>query len=95
MSLDLIDARIKITHEADAVLEALSRTTGRDRSEIAREALDAWAKSKIHEANVLASMLSTKGLTGIAGGISGSLRESEGFAGSRGDSEGSLGKRRA
>ncbi len=85
MSLELIDARIKITHEADAVLEALSRTTGRDRSEIAREALDAWAKGKIHEANVLAGMLSTKGLTGIAGGVSGNRGDSEGASGIRRD----------
>lgn len=47
MSLPLIDARIKITPETDAVLEAMSRDSGRDRSEIAREWLHGIALVKI------------------------------------------------
>ena len=41
MSLPLIDFRCKLTHRADAVLDAMHMATGRDRSELAREALDA------------------------------------------------------
>ena len=83
MSLELIDARLKMTHETNAVLEALSRTTGLDRSELMRDVLHDWALKKIHEANVLASLLKSQGLTGIDGGISGNRRDSEGLPGKR------------
>ena len=39
MSLPLVDFRGKITHETDCVLDAIHLSTGRDRSEIARDAL--------------------------------------------------------
>lgn len=67
MSLDLADARIKITQETDAVLEAMHRATGRDRSEIAREVLHAWAEKQIHESVLTMQLLKAKGLTGSAG----------------------------
>lgn len=78
MSLELIDARLKMTHETNAVLEALSRTSGRDRSELMRDVLHDWALNKIHEANVLAGLLKSQGLTGIEGGVSGNRRDSQG-----------------
>jgi hypothetical protein len=81
MSIPLIDFRGKITHETDAVLEALHRSTGKDRSEIVREVLALWAESKVHEASLIDLHLKREGLRGIAGGIAGSVRESEGFAG--------------
>ena len=81
MSLPLIDLRGKITHETDAVLEAVHRTTGRDRSEIVREVLADWAAMKVHEASLIDSLLRREGLRGIDGGIAGSVREREGVAG--------------
>lgn len=75
MPADLIDVRCKITDEADAVLEARHRATGRDRSELIREVLHAWATDQIHEARVLADQLAAKGLRGIEGGARGNVRE--------------------
>lgn len=67
MSLPLIDFRGKVTHETDAVLDALNLGTGKDRSEIAREVLHNWALSKINEARLLNDALGVAGLEGIAG----------------------------
>lgn len=75
MSAELKDFRGKITAETDAVLEAVNRTDGRDRSEIAREVLHQWAMSRIHEATILDRLLKAEGLTGIDGGVSGNRRE--------------------
>ena len=82
MSLPLIDFRCKLTHRADAVLDAMHMATGRDRSELAREALDLWAEMKIHEASLIDARLRREGGPGIAGGIAGSVRDSQGAAGS-------------
>ena len=84
MSLPLIDVRGKITHRTDAVLDALHLATGRDRSEIMREALDEWAGLKIHEASLIDQRLRREGGAGIHGGIAGSVRDSQGAAGSAG-----------
>lgn len=65
MSLELKDFRGKITPESDAVLEALNRVTGKDKSEIAREVLHKWASEQIGVANVLDTMLRAEGLKGI------------------------------
>lgn len=88
MSLPLIDFRGKITHETDAVLEALHQATGRDRSEIVREVLAQWAESKIHEASLIDQRLRREGLRGIAGGIAGNVREDEGAQGIAGERQG-------
>jgi len=82
MSLPLVDFRGKLTHEADAVLEAVHQATGRDRSEIVREVMHQWAESKIHEASLIDLRLRREGLRGIAGGIAGNAREDEGAPGS-------------
>lgn len=81
MSLPLIDFRGKVTHETDAVLEAIHMATGRDRSEIVREVLQQWAELKIHEASLIDLRLRREGLRGIAGGIGGNAREDEGAPG--------------
>lgn len=78
MSLPLVDVRGKITHRTDAVLDALHMATGRDRSEIMREALDEWAGLKIHEASLIDQRLKREGGAGIHGGIAGSMRDSQG-----------------
>lgn len=76
MSLELKDFRGKITPETDAVLEAMNRVGGVDRSEIARKVLHEWALQKINEASVLNKLMVTEGLGGISGGKSGNPRES-------------------
>ncbi len=74
----LKDFRGKITIEADCVLEAESRTTGRDRAEIVREILHEWALRRIEVHTVLQRLLRAEGLTGALEGIAGNRRESEG-----------------
>lgn len=78
MSLELKDFRARITQEADCVLEALSRTSGRERQEIAREVLHKWAMEQIHAASVLDKLLRAEGMEGIAGGMRGHAGASEG-----------------
>ena len=75
MSEILKDLRAKITPEADAVLEAVNRATGKDKSEIVREVLHAWATQKILEASMTHRLLVAEGLPGIAGGSSGKMGE--------------------
>ena len=63
MSLPLIDLRAKISVEADAVLEAVQRSTGKDKSEVVRDVLHKWACCEIHAANVLQGILKREGIT--------------------------------
>lgn len=76
MSAPLVDVRCKITAEADCVLEAVARTTGRDRSEIIRDWLHERALTHIAEARLLDKLLRSEGLRGIE-------RERERIAGNR------------
>lgn len=62
MSLPLIDFRGKVTPETDAVLEAISRATGRDRSEIAREWMHRIALAEIDASIELHKILKREGL---------------------------------
>ena len=78
MSVELKDFRGRITPEADCVLEAEARATGRDRQEIVREILHDWAAQRIHGASVLHKLLLAEGLSGIADGTAGKMRESQG-----------------
>ena len=78
MSAPLKDFRGKVTAETDAVLEALNRTTGKDKSEIAREVLHRWASEQIHAASVMHRLLQSEGLPGIGEGVGGSRRDSQG-----------------
>ena len=68
MSLPLIDLRAKVTPEADAVLEAVQRATGKDKSEVVRDVQHKWAMNEIHAASVLQSILQREGLSGASGG---------------------------
>jgi UDP-N-acetylglucosamine 2-epimerase len=70
MSLPLADLRARVTLRTDAVLEARHRSTGRDKSEIAREVLDAWAELEIHSSNVLQKTLQREGISGEDVGLS-------------------------
>lgn len=65
MSADLDDLkRLKVTRRTQIWLAAKSRTTGRPKQVIARDALDRIAAQEIHEANVLASMAAGEASTG-------------------------------
>lgn len=81
MGIELKDYRGRITPESDAVLEGLSRATGRDKQEIARDVLHEWALKQIHAATVTHKLLMAEGLTGIDGGTRGSVMECKGACG--------------
>jgi hypothetical protein len=61
--MELRDLRAKVTVETDAALDAISRASGRDRCEIVREVLHAWALQKIDESRLLLHRLDVEGLT--------------------------------
>lgn len=81
MGVELKDFRGKITPEADCVLEAESRSTGKERQEIVREILHEWAQQRIHGASVLHRLLRAEGLSGIGEGVPGNRRASKGEPG--------------
>jgi hypothetical protein len=85
MGIELKDFRGRITPEADCVLEAESRSTGRERQEIVREILHEWAIRRIDGANVLHRLLQREGLRGIGEGVGGNAGEREGVRGSTGE----------
>lgn len=68
MSAELKDFRGKITAETDVVLEAINRTSGKDRSEIVRDVLHSWALQKIDEHSILAKLMHSEGIAGNSGG---------------------------
>lgn len=68
MAAELKDFRGKITAETDCVLEAINRSSGRDRSEIVREILHKWAVEKIHEHSVLGRLMEREGIAGESQG---------------------------
>lgn len=71
MSIPLIDFRGKVTPETDAVLESIHRTTGRDKSEIARDWMHKIAVKEIHAAIELQKILKREGITVVEQGGSG------------------------
>lgn len=82
MSLELKDFRGRITDEADCVLEAESRVSGRDRQEIVREILHEWAMKRIHGGTVLHKLLRGQGMPGLDAGADGHARAGEAPRGS-------------
>ncbi len=91
MSAELKDFRCKITVEADCVIEAEARSTGRDKAEIAREWLHEKAKERIHAAKLLDNLLRAEGAPGIG---EGAPRQSAALKGAPGIGEGIAGKMR-
>lgn len=81
MAAPLKDFRGKITAEADCVLEAMNRVTGKDRSEIVRDVLHEWAEGRLREHSILQKLLKAEGLTGEPEGIAGNRRAGGGVAG--------------
>lgn len=63
MAVPLIDFRGKVTPETDAVLESIQRTTGRDKSEIARDWMHKIAMQEIHASIELHKILKREGIT--------------------------------
>ena len=78
MSAELRDFRGKITLEADCVIEAEARATGRDKAEIVREWLHERAMSRINTAKLLDKLLRAEGEPGISSGASGKIGEAQG-----------------
>ena len=76
MSEPLKDLRSKISAETDAVLEAVARTSGRDKSEIVRDVLHEWCLGEIAKASMMDKLLKAEGLPGISGGTTGKTRDS-------------------
>ena len=68
VDMPLIDLSAAVTAEADAVLEAVQRSTGKNRSEVVRDVLHRWALQEIHAASVLQSILQREGLSGASEG---------------------------
>lgn len=64
MAIELTDARIKITDRTDAVVEAIHRSTGEDRSAIMRDVLDKWAAAEIHKASLVQRFVKRSGGVG-------------------------------
>lgn len=71
MAAELRDLRAKVTLEAYCALEAETQVSGRDKSEIVRDILHAWALDQMRKASVLDRLL-------MAEGIAGNRREPEG-----------------
>lgn len=57
MSEPLIDLRAKITKRTDVALEAFARAKGKDKSEVARNVLEAWAETEIKSAEYIMRVL--------------------------------------
>ncbi len=74
MSIELRDLRAKITVEADAALDAVSRVTGRDRSELVRDIVHRWALEQVSISTLLQARLKAEGITAAGEGAPGSER---------------------
>lgn len=74
MSEPLKDFRGKVTGITDVMLEAEQRATGKDKSEIAREVLDSWAKQRMHVAKIALALAGIEGIAGEGEGVTGSGR---------------------
>lgn len=68
MSLELRDFRGKITHKTYLALEAEAIAFDRDKADVAREVLHAWALRKFRESTVLARLAQADGISGAGGG---------------------------
>jgi hypothetical protein len=75
MADELRDLRAKISVQTDAALDAHSRISGRDRSDIAREILHRWALEQVAIATLLDARLRAEGIDDAHEGASGRTRK--------------------
>lgn len=75
MASELVDFRGKFTEETILALTAEEIAFNRDKSEIAREVMHAWALKKLHEHRVAARLMREEGFDGADEGKSGRTRE--------------------
>ena len=73
MADELRDLRAKITVETDVAVDAISRVTGRDRSEIVRDVLHKWALEQVQIATVLNNKLKGEGIAAALEGARGNI----------------------
>jgi hypothetical protein len=71
LSADLKDFRGKLTAETNLALEAESMAFGRDKADIVREILHAWALKKNHEHKVWTNLARAEGFSGAGEGTRG------------------------
>ncbi len=71
MAAELRDYRGRISVLADITIDAEAKATGRERQEIVRDILDAWARERVHALSLLQASLAAEGMPGIASGVSG------------------------
>lgn len=62
MADELRDLRAKITVQTDAVLDAMSRVRGVDRTEVVREVLHKWALEHVAISTLIDARLRAEGL---------------------------------
>lgn len=83
---ELRDFRGRISVLADCVIDTESQLTGKERQEVVREVLDAWAEQQVHRVILLHKKLASEGLDGLLRGERGSDAGSRGsVSGIRGD----------
>lgn len=68
MSEPLQDLRTKVSPLTNVVLEARARATGRDKAEIAREVLHAWASVEYEAASVMQRLAAVEGIAAASKG---------------------------
>jgi hypothetical protein len=71
MSAELKDFRCKITPETDFALQAEAVAFDRDKADIVREILHAWAVKKTHEHKVWTNLARAEGVSGATEGTRG------------------------
>lgn len=64
MSLPLRDLRTKVSIDTDCALEARARILGKDKAEVARDVLHAWALQEIRAARVVDALLKANNCNG-------------------------------
>lgn len=75
MADELRDLRAKITVQTDAVLDAMSRVRGVDRTEVVREVLHKWALEHVAISTLIDARLRAEGMDAADEGGSGRTRK--------------------
>lgn len=70
---ELRDARAKLTAVSDQMLEAISRSTGKDKSELIREIVHAWYEKKWREYQMIGRLF--RGREGTEAASEGDISE--------------------